>query len=308
MMWINVKRVFRTGFIQFWRNGVVSLSAVLVMTITLFVIGLIIFTSAMLTRSLQAIEDKVDVNVYFTTTAEEPAILAIKENLEALDEVAFVEYVTPEQALQNFIERHQNDRRTLEALYELDDNPLGAILNVKAHQPSQYDGVATYLNTNYTVDSPGSIIENINYFKNKEAIDRLSQIIDAGETLGVIVTLIFIAISVVITLNTIRLAMYISRDEIHVMKLVGASGKFITGPFIVTGAMYGLVASIITLILFWPLTYWLGPMTQRFFVEINIFEYYINSFGQMFLLIVGSGLVIGSISSLLAIKRYLRIR
>ena len=96
--------------------------------------------------------------------------------------------------------------------------------------------------------------------------------------------------------------------KINVMKLVGASSNFITGPFLVTGAMYGIVSSVITLIIFWPVTFWLGPITERFFVETSIFEYYISSFGEMFLIIVGSGILIGSISSFLAIKRYLRIR
>jgi cell division transport system permease protein len=308
MLWITIKRISKTGFVQFWRNGVVSLSAVLVMIITLFVIGLVIFTSALLTRSLQAIENKVDINVYFTTAASEPEVLKIKKAIETLPEVAFVEHVTPEQALENFRVRHQNDQKTLDALSELSGNPLGAVLNVKTKEASQYEGVATFLDTNYPTNVDGSIIERVNYFQNKVAIDRLGQIIDAGERLGAIVTVLFILISIVITLNTIRLAMYISKDEINVMKLVGASGRFITGPFLVTGAMYGLMSSIITLILFWPFTYWLGPITERFFVDVNIFEYYLSSFGEMFLIIVGSGIVIGSISSLLAIKRYLKIR
>jgi len=308
MLWINIKRISKTGFVQFWRNGVVSLSAVLVMIITLFVIGLVIFTSALLTRSLQSIEDKVDINVYFTTLAEETEVLKIKQAIEALPEVAFVTYVSPEEALENFRERHKNDQKTLEALNELASNPLGAVLNVKAKEASQYEGVATFLDQNYPTTIDGSIVERVNYFQNKQAIDRLGQIIDAGERLGAIITILFIVISIVITLNTIRLAMYISKDEIHVMKLVGASGRFITGPFLVTGAMYGIVSSIVTLILFWPFTFWLGPITERFFVDVNLFEYYLSSFGQMFLIIVGSGIVIGSISSLLAIKRYLKIK
>lgn len=308
MLWINIKRIFKTGFVQFWRNGIVSLSAVLVMVITLFVIGMVIFTSALLTRSLVAIEDKVDINVYFTTTATEPEVLKVKQAIETLPEVAYVTYVSPQEALDNFRERHQNDAKTLDALSELSSNPLGAVLNVKAKEASQYESVATFLDQNYPTSADGSIVERVNYFQNKVAIDRLGQIIDAGERLGAIVTVIFIIISIVITLNTIRLAMYISKDEISVMKLVGASSRYITGPFLVTGAMYGIVSSIITLIIFWPFTFWLGPITERFFVDVNIFEYYISSFGQMFLIIVGSGVVIGAISSLLAIKRYLKVK
>lgn len=306
MLMINLRRILRTGFVQFWRNGVVSLSAVLVMVITLFVIGTVIFSSAMLKKSLVSIEEKVDINVYFVTEATEGDVLNAKKAIEELPEVDYVTYISRDVALENFKERHKNDQKTLDALNELDANPLGAVLNIKAKEPSQYEGVANFLDQNYPAG--GSVVEDINYFKNKTAIDQLGQIIDAGEKLGAVITVIFIIISILITLNTIRLAMFISRDEINVMKLVGASGNYITGPFLITGAMYGIASSIITLILFWPITFWLGPTTERFFVETNIFEYYISSFFQMFLIIVGSGIFIGAISSYLAIKRYLRIR
>jgi cell division transport system permease protein len=100
--------------------------------------------------------------------------------------------------------------------------------------------------------------------------------------------------------------MFISKEEINVMKLVGAGQFYISGPFIVTGAIYGLFSSIITLILFWPLAYWLGPTTERFFGSMSIFEYYISDFGRIFLIIVGSGILIGAISSSLALNRYLK--
>lgn len=306
MLMLNLRRIFRTGFVQFWRNGVVSLSAVLVMVITLFVIGTVIFSSAMLKTSLVAIEDKVDINVYFVTSASEPEVLKIKESIEKLSEVEFVTYISRDVALENFREEHKDDQQTIDALDELDENPLGAALNIKAKEPSQYEQVANFLEQNYPAGS--SVVERVNYFQNKKAIDQLGQIIDAGEKLGAIITVVFIIISILITLNTIRLAMFISKDEINVMKLVGASSNFITGPFLVTGAMYGLVSSVITLILFWPITYWLGPVTERFFVETNIFSYYISTFGQMFLIMVAAGIFIGSVSSYLAIKRYLRIR
>lgn len=306
MLWVHAKRVMKTGFVQFWRNGVVSLSAVLVMIVTLFVIGGILFSTALLTGALHEIEEKVDVNVYFQPEATEEDVLEVKKSLETLPEVAYVEYISSDQALANFIERHKNDSKTLEALDELDTNPLGAVLNIKAKEASQYEGVANFINENYPYETGTSIVEDVNYFKNKEAIDKLSQIIEAGNKLGLFLTIIFIVISIIITLNTIRLAMYISRDEISVMKLVGASGNYISGPFVVTGAMYGLVAAIVTLILFWPITYWLGPVTQRFFGGLSVFDHYISSFGEIFLIIVASGVLIGSVSSFLAVKRYLR--
>jgi len=306
MLWINFKRVLKTGFINFWRNGVVSLSAVLVMVITLFVIGTIIITSALLTQSLENIRNKVDVNVYFKTNATEEDIDQVKKSLENLPEVAFVEYISKDQALEDFRERHKNDQKTLEALDELDTNPLGAVLNIKAKETSQYESVATFLEENYPTELDSSAVDKVNYFQNKETIETLTSIIDAGERLGAILAIAFAIISIVITLNTIRLAMYISREEISVMKLVGAGHSYISGPFIVTGAMYGAVSAIVTLILFYPITYWLGPITQKFFGTLSAFEYYLSSFGEIFLIIFFSGILIGSISSFLAIKRYLR--
>ena len=116
---------------------------------------------------------------------------------------------------------------------------------------------------------------------------------------------ILVVISILITFNTIRLAIYTSREEISVMKLVGASSGYIQGPFIVTGVMYGLIAGCISLTLLYPFTYWLGGLTQDFFVGLNVFNYYLAHFGQIFFIIMSSGVVIGAISSFIGTKRYL---
>jgi len=116
-----------------------------------------------------------------------------------------------------------------------------------------------------------------------------------------------IIISILITFNTLRLVIYMSREEISVMRLVGASTMYIRGPFFVAGAIYGFISAILTLIIFYPITIWLGGATQSFFVGFNIFSYYTSHFGEIFLIIVGSGVIIGSISSYLAVCKYLKI-
>ncbi len=98
-----------------------------------------------------------------------------------------------------------------------------------------------------------------------------------------------------------------SRDEISVMRLVGASDRYIRGPFFVAGAIYGFLSAIITLLIFYPVTLWLGGATANFFVGLNVFNYYTENFGEIFLIIVGSGVLIGSISSYLAVRKYLRL-
>jgi cell division transport system permease protein len=309
MFWIKVKRVVRAGFFSFWRNGFISLSSILVMVVTLFVIGSVIFSSVVLKSTLDQIKEKVDINVYFVTTAREDEILAMKKNLEQLPEVMPpVVYVTKEDALADFKRRHQNDEFTLQALEELGENPLGATLNIKAKDPSQYESIARYIESKRTSSiGTDSIIDKVNYYQNKDAIDRLTRIINSANNLGFVLTLFLVAISILITFNTIRLVIYMSRDEISVMRLVGASDRYIRGPFFVAGSIYGFLSAIITLVIFYPVTLWLGDKTADFFVGLNIFHYYLSNFGQIFLIIIGSGIVIGSISSYLAVRKYLRV-
>ncbi len=131
--------------------------------------------------------------------------------------------------------------------------------------------------------------------------------IDSANRLGFILTLFLVCVSILITYNTIRLAIFMSKDEISVMRLVGASMMYIRGPFVVSGAIYGVVSGFITLILFFPITLWLGNATAEFFVGLNVFSYYIENFAQIFFIVIFSGAVIGAISSFLAVRKHLKI-
>ena len=308
MDWTNTKRIIKSGFISFWRNSFVSLASILVMTVTLFVVGSLIFIGATLNAALEQIKDKVDINVYFVTTAPEEEIFSLKQSLESLPEVALVEYVSRDEALERFRKRHENDQLTLQALEELGENPLGANLNIKAKETSQYEGIATFLESESALASgEAPIIDKVNYFQNKVAIDKLTKIIDSSETFGLVVTIILVIASIIITFNTIRLVIYTSKDEIAVMRLVGASNAYIRGPFVFEGVMYGVVAAFITLALFYPLTLWLGPVTEDFFGDINLFTYYVNNFANIFFIIFASGVVLGAVSSYLAVRKYLKV-
>ena len=304
----KLRRVIRSGFFNFWRSGYVSLASILVMVVTLGVIGSVLFVGAILNLTLEELRNKVDVNVYFIITAPEENILSLKGKIESLPEVAKVEYIDREQALKNFRARHENDQITLQALEELGDNPLGAVLNIKAKEPSQYEALANFLNEeNLLTTGEERIIDKINYFENKTAIEKLTRIIDSAERLGFMVSLALVIVSILITFNTVWLAIYISREEISVMQLVGASKNYIRGPFVITGTMVGLISGIITTILFFPTLYWLGGLTQNFFIGLNVYNYYVDNFFQIALIVIGSGVAIGAISSLLAVRKYLRL-
>lgn len=307
-LWRDFKRVSRYGLIGFFRNGFVSLSAILIMTITLFVVAGLMVSGAALQATLQGLTDKVDVNVYFVTTAPEEQILDLKKSLELLPEVAMVEYISRDVALANFRERHKNDQLTLQALDELGDNPLGASLAIQAKETSQYEAIAKFLEKAPASAGPAEsrIIEKVNFFQNKAAIDRLSDIIGTSRNVGMATTLILGLASILIAFNTIRLAIYTSRDEIGVMKLVGAERWYVRGPFVISGILYGATSGVIVLLVLYPLSLYLAAPSQRFFGSFDTFSYFTENFAMLFLTIIGTGVLLGSVSSYLAVHRYLK--
>jgi cell division transport system permease protein len=308
MFWISIKRVIKAGFINFWRNGFVSFSSILVVTMTLFVFTSLIFLSLLSNSYLDQVKDKVDINVYFTTTSSEKDILALKKTIESLEQVARTEYVSRDEALKNFKLKHQDDEPTLQGLEELDENPLGAVLNIKAKEPSQYDSIAKFLESKNALSKDGStIIESINFHKNKQIIDRLNKIVNSANSLGIGLVIFFVLISIIITFNTIRIIIFTSRDEISVMKLVGASNHYIRWPFVVSGLMYGLISALVTLIVFYPILYYVNKLLASFSPGLDLVNYYGNHFGQIFLIIAGSGILLGAVSSYLAVRRYLKV-
>jgi len=306
-MWTGFKRIVRSGFVGFWRNTFVSLASIFVMTVALFVIGSTMLLGQLLEVSLDNIKNKVDINVYFVTEASDDDINSLKTSLESLSEVESVALTTREEALQQFKDRHVEDEPTIQALEELGENPLGASLAVRAGNTSQYQGISDFLDEQQTGEgAQNSVIYRVNYLDNKESIEKLTSIIDAVDSSSFIVMIVLVAVSILITFNTLRLAIYTSREEISVMRLVGASNTFIRGPFMLQGVMYGLVSGVIAILILYPIVLWLGPKTATFF-QYNLFDYFVSDFVSMFAVIVGTGIALGLVSSIMAVSRYLRV-
>ncbi len=304
----DMKRIMRSGLINFYRNTFVSFASVLMMTITLMVIGSTIFLNAILSFTISNIERKVDVNVYFYPNAPESQVLDMKTAIEQLPQVAAVEYVSRDEALKAFQDRHENDYLTLQALDELGTNPLGASLNIQAKDSGQYESIAQFLSGDESMNSGinKSIIEKINYYQNKEIINRLNSLSHTVQKVGIILTIIFVGLSITVTLNTIRMAIYGAREEINVMRLVGAENKYIQGPFMVEGIVSGLFAAVITIIALFPLTLWISKYTVDFFGGLSLVRYYGDNFLQLLLILLVVGILLGALSSLFAIRRYLK--
>ena len=307
MKWMIIKRMLVAGGKNFVRGDAVSAATVLIMTVTLTIIGSLIFLSALLSFTLDTIKEKVDVSVYFVTTASEQNILAVKNQIEKLPQVASVTYTSAADALTAFRARHASDQLTLQALDELGGNPLDASLAVLAKDPSEYESIVNFLEASPALSAGGtSIVDRINYAQNKDVINRLALAIRATREIGFAIVILFALASILIAFATIRLAIYTAKEEIAVMRLVGASNIYIQGPFIVTGIINGVIASTLVLLLLWPATWYAGIKTAGWFGGFNIASYYGSHFTFIFLILMGSGIVLGAVASVLAIRRYLK--
>jgi len=318
MLFTTFKRIARTGFVSFWRNSFLSFAAVVVITLSLCALGGIVFAGAFGRSLLADVKDKVDINVYFTLNANESDIISLKKEIDALPEVASTTYISRAQALSTFRDKWQNNALIMQGLDEIGSNPFPASLNIKADDPGQYGSISNYLESKNPTDANSvPIIEKINYQENKLIIDRLSRIIPTAEKGGFILAIVFLIVAIIVVFNTIRLIIYTARDEISVMKLVGASNTYTRGPFVVAGIMYGIASGIITLLLMAGFAYWSDTIVLRlagvdiasnFQLVVNVLsQYFIQNFSQIFILIMGSGIVVGALSSYIAARRYLRV-
>lgn len=304
MIKTNIKRIIRAGFTNFWRNGVVTLASVLVLTITLFVFGSLVLGSAFLDSTLSNIQEKVDVSVSFKTDVLESEVISIQRALEALPEVESVEYISREQELSAFRERHKNNPLIIQSLNEV-DNPFGARINVKATDPSYYESISQFIENRGNKESGGTMIDQVSF--KRDVVNKLLAIISSSRKMSLAVSVILILMSILVTVNTISLAIYISRDEISLMRLVGADNLYVRGPFVVEGILAGAMASFIALALLYPSTIWVRNATSSVYGGINLVSYYVDNFAQIFLVLLVSGVFLGAVSSYLAIRKYVKV-
>lgn len=296
------------GLRGFYRNRTVSLSSIFILTITLSIVTTFYLSRAIFDYTLDQIREKVDVRVYFTVDATTEQVTDIQAKLRGLTQVKSVEYTSREAALEDFKKKHEGDQLTLQALDELGANPFGASLSIVAKDTSQYEAIAKQLAVGSgLLGDSANAVDKINYYQLKDSIDKLNNIIGWTNTVGFWISIVFVLMSCMIVYNTIRLAIFVYRDEIAVMKLVGASNMFIRGPFIVEAVMYSLVATIISLVMFFPATIWVTKKTVFFFEGMNIHQYYVDHFFELAGMLLLSGAILSVISSLLAVRKYLKV-
>ncbi|TES96585.1 ABC transporter permease [Patescibacteria group bacterium] len=306
MFFTTLNRVIKMGFVNFWRNSWLSLTTTMIVTLTLLVISALVILSFLGNIALDSIQDKIDVSVYFKTSVSEKEILMVKGRLENLSEVKGVEYVSREQALERFKAEHQDDALVLDSL-KGDDNPLPASLEIKAENPEQYELITQALEDPFYKLLIAE--DGISYYQNKTKIDRLVSITTFMRRTGLGVSLGFIVIALLVVFNSIRVTIYTRREEIEIMKLVGASNWYIRWPFVLEGVMYGIFAMLISFLVIVPLVYYLSPRVLNYLGGENLglissFWYSIFILGVFQFI---TGILIGTLSSLLAIRQHLKV-
>jgi len=296
-------RVIKSGWLNFWRNKWLSTAAILIMSLTIFSITSLLLVNVLVNSLTANLEDKIDVSVYFKLGTSETQILDIRDELVKLDEVRSVEYVSTKEALERFREKHKDNEVLIQSLGELDSNPLEASLSIKAQETSQYESIVGFFNKGDYLE----IVDKINYLENKIVITRLASIVRVTRQVGSIVLLVLIIMAILVAFNTIRLTIYSSRKEIKVMKLVGASNWFARGPFIIEGIIYGIIAALLALIFIYPLLWYFSPKITTYLPGTDLFYFFQTNLISLFLLQLAIGVALGSISSIIAIRRYLDV-
>lgn len=304
-MMISFNRIVRFAFQNVLRNAWLSFVTVSILVLTLLSINFFVALNALLDHSLATVEEKVNVTVHFQQTAQESDIKGLIAALSALPEVASTEVRTKEEALEKFRQTFGDDQHVQESLQELERNPLPSSVIIKAGDISGYDAILALISN--PVYQP--IIERQTFVDRSSFIKSIQSIKTNARAIGTGVALFFAMIAVLIVMNTIRMTIYTRRREVGIMKLVGATNRFIRAPMVIEGVLYSVAAVAITILIVFPLASSLQPYLNHLFMgaPFDLLAY----LGDNFVVIFGSELValvlLNVLSSFIAIGRYLKV-
>ncbi|MBI2068848.1 MAG: ABC transporter permease [Candidatus Yanofskybacteria bacterium] len=298
-----MNRVFKVGWTNFKRNSYLSFGTTGVMALVLMLFSGLMVVNFLSSTVIGSLEDKVDISVYFKNEASEGEIREVRQQLENFGSVARVEYISRDQALEDFKQRHAGDALIQESLAELEDNPLQASLNVKATDSSKYPSIVEFLEANKF----RSLVDKINFYENEQVIKRVQSISNGMRNWGFLATMILAVVAVLVTFNTIRLTIYNQRQEIEIMRLVGGSNWHIKAPYLVEGGLYGALAAAITIVIFYPVAYFMSPKVESLMPGVSLIGYFVSNGFQYVFLVAFVGILLGVASSFIAIRRFLKV-
>lgn len=291
------------AFQNFFRNFWLSLISIVMIFLMFFSLSILGSLNILFDYSLSFLESKVDLNIYLKENLSQDEINAFRTEIENLPQVKGIDYLTSQQALERFKTFHQNDPLILEALEELGENPFGASLSLKLEDPAYISVVRDYISQ----ERFDNLIQDQDFYDYQGVVNTLETISSKLKYLVGGLTLLFALIAILTIFNTIRLAIYARRDEITIMRLVGAKSFFIRTPFLIEGCLSAFFAWLINLLVFSSFVNFIDPYLTDFFGQGFVFSQYLQQFFWplfAFLLVFGFLLVI--ISGALATHRYLK--
>ena len=306
--WLTFLRMCRYGVNNFTRNAWLTLAATAVMTITLLVVFISVVSHNVLVDTVDQLRDKVSMSIYLKTTTTQKDAETVAEEVRKLSSVTSVSVRSPEQARQAFIEENKSDADTIDALKEA-TNKFPWTLTVKIKDINDTSQLSNLVENNKVVTTHIDPDREPSFAgSRRSAIESIGRAAHFAQRIGIIASVVFVSISMLIIFNTIRMAIFNRRDEIEMMKLIGADRSFIRGPFVVEAVVYGFFAALIATGLGYGLLILASPSLEKYAINIqptlNLITYYA---GFVTLAMIGIGAIIGIVSSLLATRRYLKV-
>ncbi len=306
--WVTFLRMCRYGINNFSRNAWLTIAATAVMTITLFVILVSVVSQHVMANTLQTVRDRVTMSIYLKTDASGEQVQAVVNEVEKLSSVTQVTTQSPEEARKVFIDRNRDDADTLDAVKEA-TNKLPWTVSVRVVDINDTSELAQLVKDNKIVKEAVDPNRDPSFAgTRREAIEKIAQTATFAQQVGVIVSVVFVAISTLIIFNTIRMAIFNRREEIQMMKLIGAERSFIRGPFIVEAVVYGFFAALLATGIGFGLFVLAAPALTAADVTIDPTMKLLTIYaGFVVLGMIVAGAIIGIVSSLLATRRYLKL-
>lgn len=215
----TLKRIFHKGKSIFKRNGWLTIATIVTMFLSILVFTGVLIMNYASNRFIDSLKDKIDISIYFKPTIEESEILLVQEQLGKIDGVVKTEYISRDKAMEFFKERYGHNDIVIKALEEIGENPLSASVNIKIKDAKDYESVLAYVETSVFKDK----LVNINFTENRDLLNKTTSLINSLRIGSMVITVVLTAVAVIVAFNTIRIAIYSMREEINIMKLVGAT-------------------------------------------------------------------------------------
>jgi len=305
---LSFARVCRYGLDSFVRNSWLSVAATAVMTITLLIIFVAFVAQNVLTDTVGELRNKVDMSIYLKTETTKDQANEITKLLKKLSSVRSVKYVSAEDARKLDVEANKNDSAVLDAL-KIATNMYPATLQIVVNDINDTSELEKFTENNAVLQRSISSDHKPSFAgERRDTIKKIGRAVNFAQEIGIVAGSIFVAISSLIIFNTIRMAIFNRKEEIQMMKLIGADQSFIRGPFLVESIIYGFIAALIAT----------GLGSVGFFRSSEILASYqinvqptlnlITVYWPLVLIsMIGLGAFIGIVSSLLATQRYLKL-